>query len=93
MPGIQSDSPMSQRALPSSIDDLTRAVSSLESTIYSLQSQLHPVLDSEQLACGDGVKSASNISPHQYSVQISDVASRIRSLTQIGSDLLTRLHV
>lgn len=87
-----SGSPMTQRALPSSIDDLDRAVSQLESTISSLKSQLNPVLDSETLenGCGD-VKAAQ--APFHYALQISDLVSRLRSLNVTGVDLISRLHV
>jgi hypothetical protein len=94
MPGISqlNDSPTQQRALPSAIDDLQRAVSNLESTIYALQSQLHPILESSLEACGDS-KGQAAAAPYHHSVQISDVVSRIRSLNSLGTDLISRLHV
>jgi two-component SAPR family response regulator len=89
--GIQAASPM-QRALPSSIDDLQRAITTLEGTIYNLQSQLHPLLDETQEGICES-KGQAVAAPYHYSVQISDVVSRIRSLNSVGTDLLQRLHV
>ncbi len=85
--------PMQQRALPAAIDAIERAISNLESTMYTLQSQLHPVLDSpepEPVSVGT-VKGA--VAPYQHAEQVSDVASRIRALTSLASDLSSRLHV
>jgi hypothetical protein len=92
MPGIQGDAPMQQLALPSSIDDLQRAITALEGTIYNLHVQLQPVLDSPTTLNGvDGEAKAS--APPQYSTQINVVVSRIRELTSFGNDLISRLHV
>jgi hypothetical protein len=93
MPGISqlNDSPMQQRALPSAIDDLQHAVSNLESTIYALQSQLHPILEASLESSGDA-KGQAIAAPYQYSVQIRDVASRICALNNLGTDLISRLH-
>jgi hypothetical protein len=85
-------SPMAQRALPSSIDNLTRAVSEIEATFYSLQAQLTPVLD-DMLTATDVGKGCAVSAPYQYSNQISDLTTRIRALNGLGSDLISRLHV
>jgi predicted nucleic acid-binding Zn-ribbon protein len=91
MPGIQGDVPMQQRALPSAIDDLQRAITTLEGTIDNLHSQLHPVLDEPtelKDSAANGVAQST-----RYSSQINDVVSRIRELNRRGVDLLQRLHV
>ena len=90
---VGDSSPMAQRALPSAIDDLQRAVTGLESTIYNLQSQLHPILDETLTAKGDGVGQCAVTAPYHYSSQVSDLTSRIRALSNIGNDLISRLHV
>jgi hypothetical protein len=88
MPGISqtNNSPeLQQRALPSAIDDLQRAVTSLETTVYSLQSQLHPVLESVGLEASCDTKGNAVSAPYHHSVQISDVVSRIRALNSLGN--------
>jgi uncharacterized coiled-coil protein SlyX len=90
---VGDSSPMTQRALPSAIDDLQRAVTGLESTIYNLQSQLHPLLDETLTAKGDSQCNAIAAAPYHYSSQVSDLTSRVRALSNIGNDLISRLHV
>lgn len=92
MPGNQ-EVAMQQRALPSAIDDLQRAITTLEGTIYSLESQLQPVLESPTTLNGCDPSGKAVAPPTQYSVQISDVVSRIRELNSTGLDILSRLHV
>lgn len=84
---------MGQRALPSAVEYLQSAIASLEITLYSLQSQLNPILDSPTClkdSCGD-VKGT--VAPLHYSTQINDVVGRIRELNSLGTDLMSRLHV
>ena len=94
MPVTQGDTaPVAQRSLPSSIDDLKRAVAALETTIYGLQSQLHLVLDSPTCISGEQCDGKASLDTPKYATQISSVVSRIRELTSLGNDLMTRLHV
>jgi hypothetical protein len=86
-------SPVQQRALPSSIEDLTRSVTNLESVFYNLQSQLNPILDEELTEKANGVGQCVVSAPYHHSVQINDLTSRIRALSNIGNDLISRLHV
>jgi hypothetical protein len=88
---VSEPSAMAQRALPSAIEDLQSAVIGLESTFYNLQSQLHPILDATLVedAKGNGVAPA----PYHYSAQVSDLTSRIRALSTLGQELISRLHV
>ncbi len=88
---VPQDQAMAQRAIPASIDELTRAVTALESTVYSLHTQLNPVLDSQGLV-GDCV-AGNQPEPLHYAVQIADMASRVRDLTNLGSGIISRLHV
>lgn len=92
MPSNTQDMAMQQRALPSAIDDLQRAISSLETTMYNLRSQLAPVLDSPNCLPGEDGEIKSSVAPLHYSTQINDVVSRIRDLNSTGTDLLSRLH-
>jgi hypothetical protein len=85
--------PMQQRALPAAIDAIERAISNLESTMYTLQSQLHPVLDSPEPEPVSVGTAKAAVAPYQHAEQVSDVASRIRALTSLASDLSSRLHV
>jgi hypothetical protein len=86
-------STMQQRALPSAIDDLQRAVTGLESTVYNLQSQLHPILDETLTDKCDSQSHGIAAAPYHYSSQVSDLTARIRALSNIGNDLISRLHV
>jgi hypothetical protein len=79
------------RALPASISELSGAVSSLESALYSLKGQLSPVLDIEAYENGCGIEQS--IEPEQLCERISRVTSRIRDLNQTANDLISRLHV
>jgi hypothetical protein len=85
--------PVEQRALPTAIDAAERAISNLESAIYTLRSQLHPLLDNPEPEpdCVGQIKGS--VAPYQHAEQVSDVASRTRSLTSLVNDLSLRLHV
>ncbi len=85
------DQAMARRAIPSSIDELDRALIALESTLYALHAQLNPVLDSQDMA--EGSVFTKSPDPLHYAVQIADMASRVRDLTNLGSGIISRLHV
>ena len=89
---IQETAEMAQRALPASISSLNLSVNNLESALSSLHSQLSQLLDPPSLKGSDagGIPSSAN-PPH--SSEISDLASRIRSATELINDIRERLHV
>lgn len=89
---VGNDQPMQQRAIPSSIEDLDRAVSGLESMLYNLTAQLHPILDEALAGVGDKSQTAA-AAPYHYSSQIGDLTARIRAISARGNDILSRLHV
>lgn len=89
---IQETAEMAQRALPASIDSLNFSVNNLESALSSLHSQLSQLLDpANVLSCEGEGKVAPVTLP--YSSEINNLASRIRSATDLINEIRERLHV
>lgn len=89
---LQETAEMAQRALPASISSLNFSVNNLESALSSLHGQLSQLLDPPNvLGCDGESKVAAATLP--YSSEIANLASRIRSATDLINEIRERLHV